>query len=610
LFFDTLDDFQKVLLNRETYPLYRADFNTPYETDAGFFYTKEMYVWPSKFDYNPDISSFAYQTYLTRLISLATYHDDYDSDNIWRSLTHESIKNLDWTFIRQNGDNIDEFENIDSTRIEAMCRLYGRIYDDIKRSIDNIKRCHTISYDGRANTPDYMLSDDVENSGFDAKDLNITCDNSIITDRLYKCQSRGFTSSDANIEFYRRLKLNAKYLSSIKGTRKGIETMLSLFGFTPEDYSIKEYVVVASGRTNYERFCDEAKQIEVSYPLLCDVEAINTNKDTYVIDETNGKREDTLAGIPLNSVYLSDADGNTQSYVIPWFERGKEYDGDLYFQMNGGWSRVIKKKIALDIAPDVHEITSSNVMAIYEETQSTLRYLNSLSELISLNQKEIKKGDVCYVTNLNDILTAYHFKDDEEKTTFSGGAYSHYFILDNDNISSWLGFYSGNSISDTYGWKNVLEEEFNTMQENITENGKRVLYFESIVDDKVGNNPHVGNGRYDDGKEYLEYMSKPFKWSLENENLTAFDDDTCDKINEYVFDLVKYLDDRKCWYFTDHTNINTALVVDKGGESQAKYDYEHFNYKHRSAFTDEFTFEFALPIEEDTPFADEFSDEF
>ena len=58
LFFDTLDDFQKVLLNRETYPLYRADFNTPYETDAGFFYTKEMYVWPSKFEYNPDVSSF------------------------------------------------------------------------------------------------------------------------------------------------------------------------------------------------------------------------------------------------------------------------------------------------------------------------------------------------------------------------------------------------------------------------------------------------------------------------------------------------------------------------------------------------------------------------
>lgn len=41
-------------------------------------------------------------------------------------------------------------------------------------------------------------------------------------------------------------------------------------------------------------------------------------------------------------------------------------------------------------------------------------------------------------------------------------------------------------------------------------------YLEGIFSTNVGNNPHVGYGYYDDGKSFLEYMEKPFKYAIDN----------------------------------------------------------------------------------------------
>ena len=67
-FFDNASDFVRVLLNRDTNPLYMATFNTPYETEKGVFTYKRNYIWPTTYGWNPDISNAAYENYLESLI--------------------------------------------------------------------------------------------------------------------------------------------------------------------------------------------------------------------------------------------------------------------------------------------------------------------------------------------------------------------------------------------------------------------------------------------------------------------------------------------------------------------------------------------------------------
>jgi hypothetical protein len=162
-FWNSLDDFERVLLNRDTTPVYKATFETPYSDETGYYYSNKSYIWPTVNNdgFTPDISTGKFQNYLSSLISLASFHDEYDTDNIWRMMTHESIKNLNWTFVSHNGDESEDLSDIDTTGIGAMIRIYGRQFDDIKRYADNIKSMNSISYDQKNNMPDYFLSDTI-----------------------------------------------------------------------------------------------------------------------------------------------------------------------------------------------------------------------------------------------------------------------------------------------------------------------------------------------------------------------------------------------------------------------------------------------------------------
>ena len=269
-YFRDCDDFTAVLLERTAKPIYTAIFETPRETETGYVYDMVSYTWPTLLGgYNPDLSG-PYFSYVEGLMHLAEFYDEYFSDNMWRSLTHEAIKTLDWTYVSNTDGDVQDMSTIDTSRIEPITKIYGRQFDDLKRYTDGIKTINTITYNQKSNTPDYTLTDVLENSGWETKTLKITSDNDIRTESLYPGLTSGYTSSDANNELLRRLKLNSQYLFSVKGTRKGLDAMLGMFGFTPEDYDIHEYVYVFSGGT-YPHFCSATTGNDlVAYPLARD----------------------------------------------------------------------------------------------------------------------------------------------------------------------------------------------------------------------------------------------------------------------------------------------------------------------------------------------------
>lgn len=393
-FWDSLDDFERVLFNRESTPLYTAIFETPYETETGYYYSPKMYTWPRVANSNtPDLTTSKFKGYIESLLSLAEFHDEYDSDNIWRMMTHESIKNLDWTFNRGE----DDMSDIDNGKMKALIHIQGRLYDDIKRSIDNIKYNNVVSYDEKNNVPDYFLSDIIENDGWEAKNISL--------------------DSDINSIFLRRLALSSNYIQSMKGTRKGIEAILGMFGYYPYDgkkgegeYEIKEYIA-------------KTGKIYKDFPKYDNLVCLRTKFDYVNADETTN----FMQGYPV--ALMDDEDGT----LIPWYDSNEKYVGDFYFQGKGGWKKMCS-----------FTDSAGTVNYTYGETEPYMLFIDNLIALLEIPNDKLKDGMICYVADLGETT-----------------GYTHYFKLKDKLYSTIL----------ESGWTSASSEEERYM-ESLVQNYK------------------------------------------------------------------------------------------------------------------------------------------
>ena len=539
-YFNTIDDFEYILLNRDSNPLYKAEFDTPYETDRGNYYKKKSYIFPSNYNWNPDISTIAYENYLESLLELAEFHDNLDSNNIWRSMTHEAIKNLDWTFVREQ-DGEKEDVNIDSSKVELIMQLYGRQYDGLKRYIDNIKNTNNITYNQKNNTPDYFLTDEVDIDGWDVKPIIATAKTSFTSDALFENMSRGYSEVEANNGFMRNLKLNSNYILSSKGTRKSIESLLGLLGVSgtwlqdgsyERDYEIREFIAIANGKSGgYCHFVPGLNNYR--YPNAEDISFVNNKK--YSVLNSNGIIKPYM-GIAVKEVEAK----NGGKYVVPWYVNGENYDSNLYFQSKGGWGKRNHSFGDKEINLDCTTATTFNVSDFnkyYSETQTYLKFARNVQEMLDFSSNIVSSGMICYVT------------DNEYAGSTSGD--SHYFVLHNPSLSTHIGYV--NSFND-YGWTNITQSDLNSVDTTgVTPEAKMVVYLESLIETTEGNNSHVGFGKYDDGIDYLYYIDNIFQGSKENGDLENFSNgDIENAIDTYRFNIENKageVDEKKCWYF-------------------------------------------------------------
>lgn len=166
-YFETLDGFERKLLNRNSNPLYTNTFKVPFKLPSeSYTMVDRLFTWPSS-GYCIDAVSPSFESFVNALIDAANIYDELYSDSIWRCMTHESIKNFDWTY-RRVFSNTDEQENIEGgNRMMELMHLYGRIYDEARMYIEGIKMSCNVSYDGYRNIPDAELSDKNNIHGWD-----------------------------------------------------------------------------------------------------------------------------------------------------------------------------------------------------------------------------------------------------------------------------------------------------------------------------------------------------------------------------------------------------------------------------------------------------------
>lgn len=557
-FFDNLDDFQKILLNRNTE--YTSKIDTYIEDEEkGWYIIEKKYQWPKDANgWNIAINGVDYMQFVNSLSELALGYDENVTDAIWRTMTHEAISNMDSTITR-NGEE----EYLNSSRMKKILTVIGRQFDEIKRDIDTIKNSNKITYTQENDTPNYFLSDWLELSGWETKRLFNGVSESIVTPEMYPSRTIGFTANDANNEFIRRLKLNSGSILAKKGTKQGIEDLLAIFGYHSVNWLKQYYGTIPSSSELYalayeiKEFNYKLNEIQTDEGTITDVKIINSEKTTY----EDGAEDDTIVnpyqGLPVTDVFI---DGNY--YFIPWFDKNEKYDGDLYFQSKGGWMKDVKYSSA---DSPVYDYTASNIYA-YNTLESVYEgfkkpgyyfYIQNLNKCYTYSEE--KSDFILYPpvnTQINDTVP------ETERTSYK-------YIYVNGNYYRWSNRPSDiNSINTI----EIFKEEDLKKKEEYEEDGKTYTKYVKYLDDYYqwddNNNEYVRFARY------VQLDGKPFNAYLEAGRLE-------DVINEFV-DTNKGNNPHTGTY--DNGDSYIASYRNWFGNSNFGPNYVHTNYGFETAF--------------------------
>ena len=568
-----LDDFEVFLLNRESNPRYLIEIETLEYTDEGVAIGEKRLCWPTRIGgWNIDVEGHKYEEYVSFLLKQSEIYDEYYSNNLWRMMTHDSIKNMDLTFSNEklNEDYSDYREG--TSKIEGLFWVYGREFDDLKRYIDHLKSVNVITYDQKNNISDYILSDKLELNGWEVYDPTggLLPENSEVSN-LYPSQFKSYKLSDVKSTFFNELLINSKDIFSRKGTKYGVEMLMSLFGYcsydyastkymelpdderikesntlkpwrnlTAEeqemyyDYKIDEYVVIASANGEVGTLVGPDYQFRAATYNAMKKNFIGGDEFDYDYDMYYNPYQ----GLPIREVVIIDSNNELKKYLIPWFDKVLYKDNAMYYQMYGGWGEVSLKAIdeTIRVNSEEHikftELVSDTAkdFRIYSETLKYLKTKYSVEDLFKIPYNELTNGDIYYIYNPLE-------KDSELE--------SHYYVLIDKNQSGNLS-----------GWRKVTLNDFETE----TSEALKIVYLESLIDDNRGNNPHVGYGKYDNGEEYLEYFRQLFKYEIDNDspNNPSFNSEAYEcngeidsEIKEYGFNISnRFIDNMKVWYFT------------------------------------------------------------
>lgn len=168
-FYNQCDSFEKLLINPRSTPKYTATFQIIKENDFGYYTEVESFTFPTTYGgYNIIGMTSMYDDYTSRLADIAAFYDERFCDNLYRSMTHEAIKNFDWTNSKTENEINDKGD-----KIAKVLRLFSREFDEIKSYIDAINTVNSVTYDQIANIPDYFLSDVLELDGWDVNNIKL-----------------------------------------------------------------------------------------------------------------------------------------------------------------------------------------------------------------------------------------------------------------------------------------------------------------------------------------------------------------------------------------------------------------------------------------------------
>lgn len=354
-YYNSLDKFSQILINPTTNPKYSATFNVITPTDFGIKTIQKTFIFPrGDGEWNIGGNEEQFQGYLSDFFKISEYYDELYSDNMWRMMTHEAIKNFDWSFNKRIDEDLTEKHIEGGEKISKIIRLYGREFDEVKRYIDNIRFANNLNYQDNNTAINEALPSLLEMDGWSLK-------------------SFGDKYENEYVNFQKVLRLNSRQILRHKGTIEGIEMLLSLFGLKSNrmvgeqycDYKITEYIF------NSVTPIEDSNQIEK-------VKTLNSEKDDFDIFN-----DDVYQGLSLIEY---------NGKLFPFYSKDKTYDNGLYYQMKGNWIDSSYKPMKIKNKNELEQIPYSSLfdgMIIKVETDNgSIEYYK-----FNMNNKDFEKLD-------------------------------------------------------------------------------------------------------------------------------------------------------------------------------------------------------------------------
>ena len=677
-FVDGLDLFGKCLIGLYSGIKNTAKFEVLSETETGTRKDVRVFTIPSgPGGYNIYPDSFSMKTYISELGKIGIRYDEVYSDNFLRMMTHDSLKNLDWT----NGFNGNEGYGNENEYIKtgekfsSIIRVMGYTFDQEKAYIDSIGNVNTVTYSNRDNLSDYFLTDALETDGinvntvypYDLTEYNSSGDtvpesewtednqteneysrkfSENTAEIIYPYEHFGgafyskcvdgkqelieiedytgqefhvddgkvynvlteyhndteVTIPDVNNEFMKRLKINSKNLLRKKGTIDGIESMLSMFGMKSKRWSDEGYDFDISETTYFARpIIDEPDLVHG----MDRIDWYNSCK-TIPYDTPSYLNGDYIPYQGLPVAYREI--GNKRRKLYPFFQQDGIYDGDMYYQMNGGWIGYLPCSFDIE---DKFLLSYDGYKRV--ETMRNVMQVNNMTELINLPLGDLYDNAIYYVTDTSELFalingypypinmetvsgeTKYYFEEEINGGSVSIGGDLYEGVISvrgrngemvdvdlslyEDGTALRVYYYEGEDkafkiLSDTYGPVTSLMFSGGTYDasnkytshyfilkdvnfagligegfwQEISSDSYLYQEIENITDVTIGNNPHSGNFSYDNGEEYLNRYRNIFKYASENRyfNESCFTnvDDAYEEIDEFGFNLEKFKDSK------------------------------------------------------------------
>lgn len=255
LFFNGLNNFETYLLNRQSFPKYRATFNSPIISEEGvILYVDRDITWPVSDGYNIDFDSGEYINYATALLDIANNSDLTNSNLMNRFLVSESISAFDTTPVHLAEEHMDT----SGQKVNKTLNIYGISFDEINTFITSISFANVVTYNKRDNMPDKFLKDLAGVLGWDL--VSSILENNLLKNYVnnskstYSGQEVGLTPVEADVEMWRRIILNSPWIWKSKGARKSIEFLLNFIGTPKGLIEFNEYVYLADGPIDTELF--------------------------------------------------------------------------------------------------------------------------------------------------------------------------------------------------------------------------------------------------------------------------------------------------------------------------------------------------------------------
>ena len=369
VFNEKFDEVQRFLLNRNAVPIYTSTFKVPRDNDDGTFYIENKKItWPLYGNWNLDILTNSFTSYLTTLNNVSVSFDGYQTNLVSRFLTTDSIK---------------EFDTSDQ-KIEKVLQIYGRSFDETKKFINSLAYMNSVNYNTGNDIPSQLLKNLSQTLGWTTNMSPISNDDFLgsvfgqknVDKSLYSGVGQAQTPDELNYQYYKNLILNSAYLFKSKGTRKSIETLMSLIGAPEALVEFNEYVYLADQKINMSDFDIQYANISGGtysrrIPTLENGNVFRIQGSGYTGFTTITSLESvvlTSNNYPVNSEGYPSSPVNSDSY---------------YYQMGSGWFESTPKHRS----PEKVDLTNSVFTGSNPNYQTKLTPFSYGQEYLNMYQK-------------------------------------------------------------------------------------------------------------------------------------------------------------------------------------------------------------------------------